>query len=123
MKVVKKVWGEEHWIVNREYCGKKLVLKKDHHCSYHMHNVKDETFYVIKGKVLLEMNDNKKILVPGNSILIPPKTFHRFTGIEDSEIIEFSTTHMESDSYRNSNSGKIDTKQIDRIIESMKKFK
>jgi hypothetical protein len=28
MKVVEKVWGKEHWIVNNEYCGKLLILKK-----------------------------------------------------------------------------------------------
>jgi hypothetical protein len=41
--VVPKSWGEEHWIVNGEYCGKKLVLKKGHRCSLHYHKVKDST--------------------------------------------------------------------------------
>ena len=30
-KVVPKAWGEEHWIVNREYCGKKMILKQGYH--------------------------------------------------------------------------------------------
>ena len=28
-----KVWGEEHWIVNERYCGKKLVLRQGYRCS------------------------------------------------------------------------------------------
>ena len=34
---VEKVWGEEHWIVNRDYCGKKMVLNKGFRCSLHFH--------------------------------------------------------------------------------------
>ncbi len=107
-KIVQKVWGHEEWIVNRDYCGKKLVLKKGHRCSIHYHKNKDETFYILKGKVLMEVDDEKKVMLPGHSILISPNTKHRFTGLEDSEIIEFSTHHEDEDSYRIEPSGKID---------------
>ena len=107
MQVVKKDWGEEHWIVNTDkYCGKKLVLKKDHQCSVHAHKVKEETFYIIAGKLLLEVGDEKRIMMPGDVQHLQPGTYHRFTGIEDSEIIEFSTTHFDEDSYRLDFSGK-----------------
>ena len=89
MKKVKKVWGEEHWIVNKDYCGKNMLLKKNHRCSMHHHKIKDEVFYVIKGKVLLEYDGKKKIMIPGESIHIKPCHDHRFTGIQNSEIIEF----------------------------------
>lgn len=108
MKIVKKVWGEERWLVNREYCGKILILKKDYRCSLHHHKNKDETFYVNKGKVLMEVGDKKCVMVPGDVQLIEPGTLHRFTGIEDSEIIEFSTHHKDSDSYRKEIGGEVD---------------
>ncbi len=54
IKIVTKEWGEERWIVNRDYCGKLLILKKGFRCSLHYHKNKDETFYVNKGKVLME---------------------------------------------------------------------
>ncbi|MFH1642687.1 MAG: cupin domain-containing protein [Nanoarchaeota archaeon] len=110
-RIIKKVWGYEELIVNREYCGKKLVLKKGFRCSIHHHKIKDETFYIIKGKVLIELNNKKQILVPGDSVLIKPGEKHRFTGLEYSEIIEFSTHHKDSDSYRDSESGPVDLKQ------------
>jgi len=54
MKWVPKIWGGEEWIVNNHlYCGKKLLLKKDHHCSFHYHKDKHETFYVECGRVLI----------------------------------------------------------------------
>lgn len=98
--VVPKVWGEEHWIVNRDYCGKKLILKKGHRCSLHYHKNKDEVFYVIRGRLLLELGGEELILVPGDHRRVAPGTVHRFSGLEDSEIIEFSTHHEDSDSYR-----------------------
>lgn len=99
IQIINKVWGEEHWIVNREYAGKKMVLYKGKQCSLHFHKIKDETFYVIKGKVLLEKNGERKILLPGDAELILPGEAHRFTGLgnSNSEIIEFSTHHYDED--------------------------
>ena len=112
-KEVKKEWGKEQWIVNRAYCGKKLILNKGYRCSMHYHKNKDETFYVLKGKVLMEIKNKKHIMLPGHSILIEPNTKHRFTGLEDSEIMEFSTHHEDSDSYREELSGKIDLSKLE----------
>ena len=97
---VPKVWGEEHWIVNREYCGKKMVLNKGFRCSLHFHKDKDEVFYVTKGRVFLELGDGERIMEPGDHHHVPPGVEHRFWGLEDSEIIEFSTHHEDDDSYR-----------------------
>ena len=98
--VVPKAWGEEHWIVNKDYCGKKLVLKKGHRCSLHFHKVKDEVFYVIQGRVLLELGKETVVLEPGDHRHVPPGTVHRFSGLTDAEIIEFSTHHDDADSHR-----------------------
>jgi len=79
----------------------------------HYHEKKDETFYILKGKILMEINNKKHVMLPGHSILINPKTKHRFTGLEDSEIIEFSTHHDDSDSYREELSGKVDLDKLE----------
>ena len=108
IKVVPKEWGEERWIVNRDYCGKLLILKMGYRCSLHHHRIKDETFYINKGRVLMECKGEAMIMKPGDALLIEPHTKHRFTGLEDSEIFEFSTHHEDSDSYRDELSGKVD---------------
>lgn len=112
-KEVKKEWGKEEVIVNRDYCGKKLILNKGFRCSMHYHKNKEETFYILKGKVLLEIGMQKNIMLPGDSILIKPCQKHRFTGLEDSEIMEFSTHHEDSDSYRDELSGKVDLDNLE----------
>jgi len=105
IKKVQKEWGYEKWIVNTEkYCGKLLYLKKGKRCSLHHHAFKDETFYVLNGKVIMEIgiiiDMKEKIMVAGDSQRIKPNTDHRFNGLEESAIIEFSTHHEDGDSYR-----------------------
>jgi len=103
----KKVWGEEIWIQNRrDYCGKKLLLKRGFRCSSHKHLKKDEVFYLIRGRILMEVDDRKWIMKPEDSVHIPPNTWHRFTGLTSAQIIEFSSHHEEDDSYRKELSGK-----------------
>lgn len=106
MKVVKKIWGKEVWIINKDYCGKILYLNQGYRCSLHFHKKKDETFYVIRGEVLMELEKRKFIMRPGDSCHIKPGKLHRFTGLTDAQIIEFSTHHEDSDSYRKEKSGK-----------------
>ena len=113
-KYQKKVWGKEEHIVNNDkYCGKKLHLKEGFRCSIHSHP-KEETFYIEKGLVFMELeNENKKesslsddnernnemensILKTKDIVHIPPNKFHRFSGLKKSVIIEFSTSDTES---------------------------
>ena len=77
-----------------------LSLNKGYQCSLHYHKNKDETFVITEGQVRLELGSEVLHLRPGAFIRIPPNTHHRFTGIEDSLIMEVSTHHEESDSYR-----------------------
>ena len=105
---VEKGWGHEKWIVNTpEYCGKILHVKKGKRCSWHYHRIKDETFYVQSGRVMVfigEDNDEGQAemlaLEPGDSLHIPPDTRHFFFALSDTDIFEFSTHHEDNDSIR-----------------------
>lgn len=106
--IVPKLWGYEKWIENNDkYCSKLLFLKKGYQCSLHYHKIKDEMFIVTKGNVRLEVGDKIIHMRTGNFYRIPPNTPHRFRGIEESFLIEVSTTHMEEDSYRIEESRKV----------------
>lgn len=97
-KIVDKIWGRELWIANTdEYCGKVLEVKTGYRCSMHYHKEKDETFHVASGKVLMEVDGLVRIMEAGDTQRIMPGVKHRFTGLEDSKIIEFSTHYEESD--------------------------
>lgn len=108
IKKVKKDWGYEKWLVNNDlYCGKIIFIKKGHRCSIHYHKNKDETFYVLKGNIILELFGDKIELKEGDSYRLLPGTVHRFIGTVDSTILEISTHHEDSDSYRLLVGGKI----------------
>jgi quercetin dioxygenase-like cupin family protein len=103
-----KSWGYEQWIVNNDmYCGKILHLWKDHQCSYHYHKIKHETFYVLSGEVLMQVNNTKWLMKPGDSVTIEIGDKHQFTGLQTSEILEISTQHFEDDSHRLIEGGKV----------------
>lgn len=107
-----KIWGHEEWIVNNpQYCGKKLVFKAGYCCSLHYHKIKEETFYILSGKVLIDLEENgiktKRVMTPGDTQHIPQGTIHRINALTDAEVMEFSTFHMEEDSYRIIPAGKV----------------
>ena len=115
--IVTKGWGYELWIENNElYCGKHLHVLPSKWCSIHYHKNKKETFYVIKGELLLHYSyciDLKyltsrdadyevKVLRPGDSFTLNTGVAHRFTSntSEACDFIEISTHHDDADSYR-----------------------
>ena len=108
MKFVKKGWGYEKWIVNKEeYCGKLLFFNKGKCCSWHHHEIKDEVFYLQSGKMIVKFSEGDDIeeaeqilLEPGQNFYIYPGLRHQMVALEDSELFEFSTQHFDSDSYR-----------------------
>jgi len=105
---VSKGWGFEKWIVNTdEYCGKLLYFVKGKKCSWHYHVLKDETFYIQRGKILLKYSDDDIIDNAKELVLEKGDKFHVYRGLrhqmyalEDTELYEFSTQHFDSDSHR-----------------------
>lgn len=103
-----KGWGWEFWVVNKDlYCGKLLFFYKDKKCSWHYHKIKDETFYIQSGEILLTYGDDDDInksevitLKKGDTFHIYPGLRHQMKAISDTELFEFSTEHFEYDSYR-----------------------
>ena len=108
IKFVPKGWGFEKWIVNNEeYCGKLLYFAKGKKCSWHYHLLKDETFYIQSGKILLKYSDydiiedaKELILEKGDNFHVYRGLRHQMYALEDTELFEFSTQHFDSDSNR-----------------------
>lgn len=103
-----KGWGHEVWIVNNGlYCGKILHFKKDKRCSFHYHKLKNEHFYVLSGlfTLLTSQEDDitlaeENFLMEGDIVEIPVGLRHQMIARLDGELMEISTEHFESDSYR-----------------------
>jgi quercetin dioxygenase-like cupin family protein len=108
IKFVPKGWGFEKWIVNgEEYCGKLLYFVKGKKCSWHYHILKDETFYIQSGKIIVRYGDgddintaHKKVLEKGDNFHVYRGLRHQMYALEDTELFEFSTEHFDDDSIR-----------------------
>jgi quercetin dioxygenase-like cupin family protein len=105
--IVPKGWGSEIIFANNEkYCGKLLNFTAGKKFSMHYHLLKDETWYVAKGKLKLIWIDpsNAKqyweVLQVGDVVRNFPGHPHQIEAIEDSTIFEVSTQHFDHDSYR-----------------------
>ncbi len=101
--------GYELWIHNDpQYCGKLLVFtQKGNHFSMHYHMIKNETWYVQKGSFQFDWIDTqlaklqRTILNEGDVVYIEKGKPHQLTALnDDSIILEVSTEHFNSDSYR-----------------------
>ena len=109
MEIVKKAWGREVIFANNDmYCGKLLIHDKaGSKGSMHFHMNKHETFYVQKGSFRIHFIDTDNanmlsvILREEETWVNKPGAVHQIEALEDdSIIIEVSTHHEDSDSYR-----------------------
>ncbi len=122
VKVVKP-WGyEEIFENNEQYCGKLLTVgdRWSSNGKFHFHQIKDETFFVNSGILILDIITNyrevisvprhkrhvhfdiqEKILYPGMSERISPFTPHRFKSNNASlaKFIEVSTHSSVDDNH------------------------
>ena len=107
MDIIEKVWGRELIVADElEYCGKILVLRKGAGSSIHMHPKKKETLFCYKGRVLFALADQPPLVLhrEAEPVIVLPGQWHQFYGLEDSEIMETSTHHDDSDVERRTQS-------------------
>lgn len=104
---VEKGWGHELiWATNDKYCGKFLKFNKDAKFSMHFHREKDETWYVLDGKFIVEWIDTKDASIhteelnPGDTWRNKPLLPHRVICLETGSLIEVSTADSVEDNYR-----------------------
>jgi len=98
---VPKPWGHEViFAVTKDYVGKVLVIKAGHQLSLQFHKVKEETIYLQSGEMLFQIENEDGVmeehrLTPGTSFHILPNRKHRMIAVQDCEVFEVSTPHLE----------------------------
>ena len=83
----------EYWLANENrqgYCGKFLFVFDGQTCPYHHHNLKHETFFVLKGKVRMKVGQKESVKSQGSLIIMPQKLAHSFTGLGNALLLEVS---------------------------------
>ncbi len=99
--VVEKPWGHELiWARTDRYVGKILHIKAGESLSLQYHRVKDETIMLLTGRMKLELfaegEEPRCIeLAPREPVHITPNLRHRMIAVEDTDVLEVSTTELD----------------------------
>ncbi len=92
----------EFWVANEEahgYCGKFLFVADGQTCPYHRHDRKHETFFVLKGRVRMIVDDEEKVLGEGDILVMLPGQRHSFTGLGPALLLEVSMPSVRQDNF------------------------
>jgi mannose-6-phosphate isomerase len=98
---VDKPWGHELiWAHTDQYVGKILLIETGRRLSLQRHEVKDESIYVLSGRLLLALEDDAgeirtEELGPGAHRHIATGRIHRYQALERCEILEVSTPELD----------------------------
>jgi mannose-6-phosphate isomerase len=98
---IDKPWGYElWWALTDAYAGKILHVRRGHRLSLQFHEQKDESAYVISGRLRLTKGPSEEDLKtvelrPGDTWRNVPGEVHTIEAIEDCEIVEVSTPELD----------------------------
>jgi mannose-6-phosphate isomerase len=98
---VPKPWGHELWFAHSDrYAGKLLHVTAGQRLSVQYHDHKDETSYLLSGRLLLSQGPTgdqleSREIGPGAAWRNRPKVVHTIEALEDSIVIEVSTPEVE----------------------------
>jgi mannose-6-phosphate isomerase len=100
---VPKPWGHETiWARTDAYAGKILHIKAGHSLSVQYHNVKDETVYLLSGRLIYRIWPQGKDGAPadvnlqiGQAYRITPHTIHQMEAVTDCDVLEVSTPDLD----------------------------
>ena len=98
---VPKPWGHELiWAHTDQYVGKLLVIEAGMRLSLQRHVVKDESIYVLSGRLRLHLEDDQGVvrteeLGPGDHRRVATGRIHRYEAIERVELMEVSTPELD----------------------------
>ena len=96
-----KPWGYELlWALSDRYVGKILHVNAGHLLSLQYHNLKHESIYVLRGRMIFRYRDARGELVDramkaGEAQQVPAGLVHQFEALEDCDVLEASTPHLD----------------------------
>jgi mannose-6-phosphate isomerase-like protein (cupin superfamily) len=97
---VEKPWGYEDIFADSDsYVGKVIFVRKGQRLSLQYHEVKDETMTLLSGVAELHAGPDAANLKPillsrSEAVRLRPGVLHRLVALEDCEVLEVSTPHL-----------------------------
>jgi mannose-6-phosphate isomerase len=100
VRTVPKPWGHETiWAQTDRYVGKILHIRGGHELSLQYHNRKDETVYLLAGKLIYRVKQGERLedvpLEIGQAFRLTPGTVHQMVAVTDCQVLEVSTPELD----------------------------
>jgi mannose-6-phosphate isomerase-like protein (cupin superfamily) len=98
---VEKPWGHELWFAQtKRYAGKLLHVRAGQRLSVQYHERKDETSYVLSGRLRLSRGPSADSLVTTDLVAgavwrSEPQEIHTIEALEDTVVVEVSTPELD----------------------------
>lgn len=110
-------------VINREYAKKVLVQLAGQMHPMHFHKLKEETFLVLWGELISELDGRERVLRPGDTLTVPPGVWHCFRTETGCVFEEISTTAYPNDSvYRDPAINALTSKQRKTSVDHWGRF-
>lgn len=99
-QTVQKPWGHEIWYAHTDrYAGKIIVVEAGHRLSLQYHEAKDETSYLLEGRLKLWQGPSADSLVerevgPGEAWRNATGVVHMIEAVERATVLEVSTPEL-----------------------------
>ncbi len=100
-RVVPKPWGHELWFAHTDrYAGKLLHVKAGHRLSRQYHEHKDETSYLLSGRLVLTQGAQhgaltEREIAPGAVWRNEARLVHTIEALDDATVLEVSTPELD----------------------------
>lgn len=85
--------------VNREYAKKLILVFPGQKHPLHLHKQKEETFHVLFGNVIFNLNGFNREAKAGDVVVVERGVNHDFSSKDGAIFEEISTTHFKNDSF------------------------
>jgi len=110
-------------VINRAYAKKVLVQLPGQRHPLHFHKLKEETFLVLWGELISELDGRERVLRPGDTLTVPPGVWHCFRTETGCVFEEISTTAFSNDSvYRDPAINALTSKQRKTEVDHWGRF-
>jgi sialic acid synthase SpsE/quercetin dioxygenase-like cupin family protein len=110
-------------VINRAYAKKVLVQLPGQRHPLHFHKLKEETFLVLWGELISELDGRERVLRPGDTLTVPPGVWHCFRTDTGCVFEEISTTAFSNDSvYRDPAINALTSKQRKTLVDHWGRF-
>lgn len=105
LDIREKYWGKITSVCKLENCTLKIIeMHKDTQSSLEFHTEKNETYYILSGKVRVGIRygraENKSVVLnEGDVYHVPKGVMHMRMSLEDSIIVEIASNDTDADSH------------------------